>query len=62
MQRIEFTHEELELLHEVLQKRDEVIDVEILRTDAFEFKELLKHRRAVLENILNKIDRSLQPV
>ena len=61
MQRIEFTQEELEVLREVLQNRDEEIDVEILRTDAFEFKDRLKHRRAVLENMLNKIDRSLQP-
>jgi len=61
MQRIEFTQEELEVLREVLQNRDEEIDVEILRTDAFQFKERLKHRRAVLETLLNKIDRSQQP-
>ena len=61
MQRIEFTQEELELLREVFQNRDEEIGVEILRTDAFEFKELLKHRREVLERILDKINRSLQP-
>jgi hypothetical protein len=61
MQRIEFTNEELELLREMLQKQDEEIGVEILRTDTFGFKELLKHRRVVLENILNKIASTVQP-
>jgi hypothetical protein len=60
MQRIEFT-QELELLREVLQKQDDEIGVEIFRTDGFEFKEMLKHRRALLESILNKTISAPQP-
>ena len=55
MKRIEFTDEELEVLRELLQNQDHVMDVEILRTDTHGFKEMLKHRREVLEKILSKL-------
>lgn len=61
MQTIEFTIEELEVLREELQHRDDEIGVEILRTGGFDFKEILKHRCAVLEAILNKINSTAQP-
>jgi hypothetical protein len=55
MKRIEFTNEELEVLRELLQNQEHVMDVEILRTDTHDFKEMLKHRREVLEKILGKL-------
>ncbi len=55
MQNFEFTPEELEVLREVLQHGISEIDVEVFRTDTHDFKELLKHRRNVLEHILNKL-------
>jgi hypothetical protein len=61
MQSIEFTNEELELLRELLVRRDEEIEVEILRTDTIDFKGMLKRRHAVLENILSKIGSTPQP-
>ncbi len=55
MQNFEFTPEELEVLREVVQHGISEIDVEVFRTDTHDFKEMLKHRRDVLEHILNKL-------
>ncbi len=55
MQTIEFTAEELEVLREVLQHGLSEIDVEVFRTDTHDFKEILKHRRDVLEHLLGKL-------
>jgi len=55
MMNIEFTPEESDVLLELLQNERKKIDVEISRTDTHEFKELLKHRRSVLEHVLAKL-------
>ncbi len=55
MQNLEFTAEELEILREVLEHYMSEIDVEVFRTDTHDFKNLLKHRRDILEHILAKL-------
>jgi len=53
--KLEMTSEELEVLREVLESELKEIDVEVFRTDTHDFKELLKHRRAVLEGFMAKL-------
>ena len=55
MQRLELTQEELDVLREVLTHCTSEIDVEVFRTDTRDFKEMLKHRREILEHILSKV-------
>ena len=55
MQNLEFTAEEQGVLRDVLEHRIAEIDVEIFRTDAHDFKEMLKHRRVLLEHVLSKL-------
>jgi hypothetical protein len=55
MQTFEFTAEEVEVLREVLQHGLSEIDVEVFRTDTRDFKEMLKHRREVLDHLLGKL-------
>jgi hypothetical protein len=55
MPRLELTAEELEVLREVLAHYTSEIDVEVFRTDTHDFKQMLKHRRDVLEHILAKV-------
>ena len=55
MQTLELTAEEMEVLQEVLQHELSQIDVEVFRTDAFDFKEMLKHRRDIFESLLRKL-------
>lgn len=55
MQTIEFTMEELEVLREVLRHKIDQADVETFRTDSHDYKQMLKHRRDVLEHVLTKI-------
>jgi hypothetical protein len=55
MNTIEFNPEELELFRELLEREQNELEFEVARTDTREFKELLKHRRAVLEHVLAKL-------
>jgi septin family protein len=55
MQSIEFTTEEIEVLREVLRHKIDEADIEVFRTDMHDFKQMLKHRRDLLEEILSKI-------
>jgi hypothetical protein len=55
MQKIEFTSEELELLHQVLEADLAAMDVELLHTDSREFKSHLKQRRDTLERLLTRL-------
>ncbi len=55
MQTIELSAEEREVLHDVLEREFKEIDMEVLRTDTRDFKELLKHRRMILEQLLVKL-------
>lgn len=55
MQAIEFTGEELEVLREVIRHKIDETDVEMFRTDAHDFKQMLKHRLELLRQMLSKI-------
>ncbi len=55
MQTIEFTMEEMEVLREMLQHKIDEVDVETFRTDTHDFKQMLKHRRELLERMLAKV-------
>ncbi|HTL15883.1 MAG TPA: hypothetical protein VL793_01530 [Patescibacteria group bacterium] len=55
MQSLEFTTEELDVLRELLRAKIDEIDVETFRTDTHDFKQMLKHRRDVLEHMMIKL-------
>ena len=61
MQNLEFTAEEQEVLKDVLQHSVDEIDIEVFRTDTHDFKQMLKHRRDVLEHILSKLSAAPVP-
>ena len=61
MQSLEFTAEEQEVLKDVLQHSAVEIDLEIFRTDTHDFKQMLKHRRELLEHILTKVSATPAP-
>jgi len=54
MQSFEFTPEEVEILREVLRHKIDEVDVEMFRTDTHDFKQMLKHRRDLLDHLLSK--------
>jgi hypothetical protein len=54
MCQIELANEEQEILGQVLQNALAMLELEIHHTDHKEFKELLKHRRQVLQNLLQR--------
>ena len=51
---------QVEVLREVLEIELKKVDVEVFRTDTHDFKELLKRRRAILEQVVAKL--SVLPV
>ena len=53
---VELTPEEVEVLREVLAHHIHDMNVEVFRTDTHDYKEMLKHRRAVLEQVLSRIE------
>jgi hypothetical protein len=55
MQNIELNNEELAVLKDVLRHTLEELDVEVFRTDTHSFKEMLKHRRGVIEHVLDRL-------
>jgi hypothetical protein len=55
MQTIEMSAEEREVLYEVLEREFKGIEQEVFRTDTRDFKELLKHRRTVMEGLMVKL-------
>ncbi len=55
MMKLEIGAEEQEVLGQILQHALSDLDVEIHRTDKIEFKELLKHRRELLNEMLMKL-------
>jgi hypothetical protein len=58
MQAIELTTEESEVLSELLRHKLEEIDIEMFRTDTHDFKEMLKHRRDLLNTVLSKLSQT----
>jgi hypothetical protein len=60
MQHVELTSEELEVMREVLRHCIGDMDMEVFRTDSHDYKAMLKHRREVLERVMEKL--SKEPV
>jgi hypothetical protein len=55
MQHIELSAQEIESLREVIESRLAQLEVEIDRTDTHDFKEMLKHKRTLLQQVLAKL-------
>lgn len=55
----EFTAEEVEILRELLRHGLDEINLEVFRTDTHNFKDMLKQRQRVMEQVLDKL--SLAP-
>jgi len=52
---VELSHDEMEILSEVLQSSLATLELEIQHTDHQEFKSLLKHRRESLRTLIAKV-------
>ena len=59
MRNFEFTAEEVEILRELLRHGLDEINLEVFRTDTHNFKDMLKQRQHVMEQVLDKL--SLAP-
>ena len=59
--KIELTHEEVDGLRQVLKHVLEVRTVELHRTDAFAFKELVKTNIDLIEQVLAKLEQARPP-
>lgn len=55
MQSLSLSPEESETLRDVLRHIVDDMDVEVFRTDTRDYKEMLKHRRELLERVLEKL-------
>ena len=55
MQTLSLSPEESETLREVLQHLLNDMDIEVFRTDTRNYKEMLKHRRELLERVLERL-------
>ncbi|MCU0787598.1 MAG: hypothetical protein MUC91_05315 [Verrucomicrobia bacterium] len=55
MTHLELTAEEQKLLRETLERGIRDLDMEVLHTDSRDFKEMLKHRKQVLDHLLGKL-------
>jgi hypothetical protein len=55
MQNFELTREEMEVLREVFEHAMNELDIEIGRTDTHDFKDKLKRRRVIMDQILVKL-------
>ncbi len=55
MQNFELTREEMEVLREVFEHAMNELDIEIGRTDTHDFKDKLKCRRVIMDQILAKL-------
>jgi hypothetical protein len=51
---VEFNAQELEVMRDVLRHSLSELDTEIVHTDSHDFKEMLKHRKAMLAKVLHK--------
>jgi hypothetical protein len=58
----EFTPEEMDVLHDVLEHQINEMDVEIDRTDTHDFKMKLRHRRDLLRSAMHKLTRETATV
>ena len=56
MHNLQLSTEEVEALREVLSHLVADMGVEVSRTDTREYKEMLKHRRELLERVLDRLN------
>lgn len=61
MTQLELTAEEMTILEETLQRSLGDLEEEIGHTDSHEFKEMLKHRKRLLEHLLGKVSGAAVP-
>lgn len=59
MVRFELSAEEAEVVHDVIAHLIVEMNVEVFRTDTHDFKQFLKHRRGVLENVLSRLEKTV---
>mgnify|MGYP006306745731 CR=1 FL=1 len=56
MHRIELNEEQRELLDQTLRSLISELGMEIAETERLRFRDMLKHRRAVMREIVNKLE------
>lgn len=56
MTNVEFSHDELDLLREVIEQAVHEVETEISRADSIDFKHMLKLRKEGMEHILRKLE------
>lgn len=56
MQNLQLSVEEAEALQEVLRRIVAELDLELLHTDSREYKQVLKHRRELLDGVSGKLN------
>jgi len=56
MHRLEMTSEQCEVLRDTVKRAVADMGIEVLHTDSHDFKEMLKHRLAILQQIAGKLD------
>jgi hypothetical protein len=61
METLEFTHEELNVLRDVLERGIHDLNFEVLHTDSHDFKGVLKARKIVMESMLRKVSEAAVP-
>lgn len=58
---LQLTAEEQRILRETLQRSVRDLELEVLHTDSHQFKEMLKHRKAALDGLLQKLEDTAIP-
>jgi porphobilinogen deaminase len=56
MRNVQLSLEQAEVIQELLQHRLAEMDLEIFRTDTHDYKQMLKHRRELLEQVLKELE------
>jgi hypothetical protein len=56
MAMLELSDEEVEVLRDVVAHVIGEMNIEVFRTDTYGFKQMLKHRREVLEKVLCRLE------
>jgi hypothetical protein len=59
MAQLDFTHEEIEVLLEILQSDQSDLRMEIANTDRKEFRDHLKETKGVIQSVIQKLESSL---
>ncbi len=61
METLEFTHDELNVLGDILERGIHDLNIEMLHTDSHDFKEVLRARKMLLESMLRKSKEAAVP-